>query len=195
MRAIFLVLLIGLPLTAVAQKGYQEGFLLTSHLDSTKGLVKFSRKANVPTPCLFKANKKITAREIYPGTVYGFCNREGAYFVSRSIGRSSVVFLEVLVKGRMSLYQFGDIFFVEQSDSTFFELSDGYELVEVEGERLRQKSRNFTRMLSVLMRDCPEASKKATSVKLQGKQLVEIVSFYNNCKGSKNVYFRLKGKR
>jgi hypothetical protein len=195
MRVIYLVVLIGLSGTTIAQSGYQAGFLLTTGVDTVYGLIRFSGKANVPTPCLFKLNKKSTAKEINPGTVQGFGTRKGAYFFSRSIGRSSDVFLEVLVKGRMSLYRFGDIYFVEQADKSFFELSDEYELVEIEGERLRKKSRNFTRMLSVLMGDCPEASKKASSVKLQEKSLIGLVSMYNACKGSRSKYFRIKVKQ
>lgn len=193
-KTIFFLVLLGHH-AALSQPGYHTGFLLTASQDSVRGFIKFSSKATVPTPCRFKTNKKGLEKEISAGTVYGFCYPKGAYFVSRSIGRSADVFLEVLLKGRLSLYRFGDMYFVEQGDGTFFELSDGYELVEVEGERLRKKSWNFTRLLSVLMSDCPEATKKATSVKLQEKQLVRLVSMYNSCKGSQSQYFRLKMKK
>ncbi len=195
MRSFCLVLLIGLPWSTVAQQGYQEGFLLTSSLDSVRGLVRFSSKANIPAPCLFKANKKATAKEIYPGTVHGFCTREGAYFFSRSIGRSDDVFLEVLVKGHVSLFRFGNIYFIEKADSAFFELSDELEVIMIEGQRQQQKSRNYTRMLSLLMSDCPEASKKAPTVPLREKQLIGLVAMYNKCKGSGSEYFRVKGKK
>lgn len=179
---------------ALAQQGYQEGFLLTPNLDTIRGLVRFSGKANVPTPCLFKPNKKATPQSVYPGTVHGFCTANGAYYYSRSIGRSDDVFLEVLVKGHVSLFKFGDIYFIEKADSAFFELSDEMEVVMIEGQRQQQKSRNFNRMLSLLMNDCPEASKKAPTIPLKEKQLVSLVKTYNRCKGSNSELFRVKGK-
>ena len=195
MRAILLFLLLVLSWRVAAQPGYQEGFLLTANLDSVRGLLRFSGKANIPTPCMFKSNKKAITKEFYPGSVHGFCTKAGGYFFSRSIGKSDDVFLEVLVKGHMSLFRFGQIYFVEKADSAFFELSDELEVILIEGQRQEQKSRNYTRMLSLLMSDCPEASKRAPTVPLREKPLVRLVAMYNKCKGSKSEYFRVKGKK
>jgi len=186
-------LLVGIPV--LAQHGFQEGFLLTNSLDTVRGLVRFSGKASIPTPCLFKADKKETPKEIYPGTVHGFCTVNGAYYYTRSIGKSDDVFLEVLVKGHVSLFRFGNIYFIEKADSAFFELSDEMEVVMVEGQQQQQKSRNYTRMLALLMNDCPEASKRAPSVPLKEKHLVGLVQSYNRCKGSPGELFRVKGKK
>lgn len=195
MRIILFFLAVFCYCAAASQPGYQEGFLLNSNLDSVRGLVKFSSKSNIPTPCLFKANKNATPKEIYPGTIHGFCTRAGAYFFSRSIGRSDDVFLEVLVKGNLSLFRFGHIYFIEKADSAFFELSDELEVIMLEGQRQQQKSRNYTRMLSLLMSDCPEAAKRAPTVPLRERPLIGLVAMYNKCKGSRSEYFRVKAKK
>lgn len=195
MRGLLVLLALSCGHFAIAQQGFQDGFLLTHSLDTVRGLVRFSDKADVPTPCLFKASKKSAPKEIYPGTVHGFCTSKGAYFYTRSIGKGDDVFLEVLVKGQMSLFRFGKIYFIEKADSAFFELSDELEVVMVEGQLQEQKSRNYTRMLSLLMTDCPEASKKAPTVPLKEKHLVGLVQVYNRCKGSESELFRVKGKK
>ncbi|MBL7851411.1 MAG: hypothetical protein JNN04_10955 [Cyclobacteriaceae bacterium] len=194
MRLGLLLFLVTVIHTADGQSsGYQGGFLLTHRLDTVKGLIRFQSRSASPSSCQFKADRKAAAKEYEPGSIHGFCTDDGAYYYSRSIGRTSDVFLEVLVRGYMNLFKFGDIYFVEKGDSVFFELSDEIEPMQ-EGPRPDQRSRNYTRMLSLLMNDCPEASQRATAVALKDKTLVGLVTFYNTCRGSASTLFRVKGK-
>lgn len=195
MKYALLVIAVMLVNVTFGQGGYQPGFLLTSSLDTVPGLIRFSSKASVPTPCLYRVDKKSQAKEVFPGTVHGFCTNNGAYYFTRSIGRSDDVFLEVLVKGYLNLFKFGDMFFIEKADSAFFELSDELEILFVEGQHREQKSHNYSRMLSLVTADCPEVSKQANTVPLKEKQLVRLVASYNACKGSVSNFYRVKNKR
>lgn len=193
----YLLALFALSFTAFAfgqVPGYQEGFLLTPRLDTIKGYVRFQPKITTPSPCQFKADKKSNPVAYAPGTIHGFCTNDGAYYYSRSIGRTSDVFLEVLVRGYVNLFKFGDIYFIEKGDSAFFELSDEVEIIHAEGQRQAQRSWNYTRLLALLMSDCPEASQQASAVPLKDKNLVGLVTFYNSCRGSESSLFRVKGK-
>jgi len=193
-----LLLLAALTLTTALSygqsSGYQSGFLLTHRLDTVKGLVRFQARSASPSSCLFKTSKKSEAKEYEPGSIHGFCTDDGAYYYSRSIGRTSDVFLEVLVRGYVNLFKFGDIYFIEKGDSAFFELSDEIEIIFGEGQRQPQRSKNYTRMLTLLMSDCPEASQRARDLALKDKSLVGLVTLYNTCRGSKSTLFRVKGK-
>ncbi len=194
MRKLLIGLVLAISQMGFAQPGYQEGFLLSHSLDTARGQIRFSGKADVPTPCLFKSSKQGAVQEIYPGTVHGFCTDKGAYYYSRSIGRSHDVFLEVLVKGYVSLFKFGGMFFIEKGDSAFFELSDEREVMVVEGQQQLQKSYNYARMLALVMSDCPEVSKQVSSTPLKDRPLVNLVTAYNRCKGSPSELFRVKSK-
>lgn len=192
MKATFLVALIFRLLEACGQSGYNAGTVFLPAGDSVNGFLSFSAKIQTPTPCLFKLQKTAEPATYAAGAITAFRLDNGGYFVSRAIGRSEDVFLEVLVKGHMSLYKFGSIYFIEKKDSAFFELSDEMEVLLVEGERMKKKSRNFTRMLALLMTDCVEASKQVPSVKLKEKPLVKLVGSYNTCMGSPIFYYRVK---
>lgn len=146
-------------------------------------------------PCLFRKAKKETPKEVHPGTVHGFCTDNGAYYFSRTIGGTSDVYLEVLVKGYMNLFKFGDIYFIEKGDSAFFELSDDWEVSMADGRQTPQKSRNHVRMLALMMTDCAEVSKAAAKTPLKDKHLVRLVADYNRCRGSENHLFRVKDRR
>lgn len=195
MRLLLLLVLGFLGQGAFGQSsGFQGGFLLTHRLDTIKGWVRFQAKSSAPSACQFKATKKSTAKDYEPGSIHGFCTDDGAYYYSRPIGRTSDVFLEVLVRGYVNLFKFGDIYFVEKADSAFFELSDEQEIIHAEGQRNEQRSRNYTRMLALLMSDCPEASQRAQQVSLKEKTLVGLVTLYNSCRGYESTVFRVKGK-
>ena len=192
MRSAFL-LLVTLALTEVyGQSGYQEGFLLTESLDTVRGLIRFPGKVAAPSPCQFRTQKNAPEREVFPGTVHGFCMNNGSYYYSRLVGGTDDVFLEVLVKGYMNLFRFGNIFYVEKGDSVFFELSDEREVMRAEGQTQMNKTGNYSRMLTLLMSDCPEAGKSASTTPLKEKQLVRLVVQYNRCRGSESRLFRVK---
>ncbi len=182
------------PLAYGQVNGYQRGFLLTHRLDTIKGYIRFQSRVTAPTPCQFRTDKRSAATAYEPGTIHGFCTEDGAYYYSRSIGRTSDVFLEVLVRGYVNLFKFGDIYFVEKGDSVFFELSDELDIVFMEGRRQEQRSRNYSRMLALLMSDCPDASQRASTVPLNDKNLVGLVTLYNSCRGAESSLFRVKGK-
>lgn len=174
------------------QSGYQDGFLLTTSLDTVRGSIRFTGKESAPGPCLFKTDKKVAPKEIFPGTVHGFCTNDGAYYYSRTLGSTTDVFLEVLAKGYMNLFKFGSVYYVEKGDSIFFELSDEWEVTTADGRPQQQhRSRNYTRMLALLMGDCPEVTKDAAKTPLKDKALVRLVVRYNKCRGSKTHLFRV----
>lgn len=195
MKAILVVIGLVWFHDTVGQPGFQPGYLLPTPKDTLRGLVRFSSKTTVPAPCFFKRGSKDPIQQFIPGQLSGFRLEDGSYFVPRSIGKSSDVFLEVLVKGYVSLYKFGDMYFIEKGDSAFFELSDEFELVVVEGERVKKKSRNYTRMLVLLLSDCDVATQQIPDVPLKEKQLVSLVVVYNRCKGLGGELFRVKPRR
>lgn len=180
------------PISSLAQRGFKPGYLVTPSGDSLRGLIRFDNKTRSAGPCVFKADAKAPAQEYLPGMITSFRYVNNSYFVSRSVGRSSDVFLEVVVKGYLTLYKFGDIFFVEKGDSVFFELSDDMEVVLVEGENRKKKSRNYTKLLNLLMADCLEASRKVPAVPFKEKPLIKLVALYNTCRGYENKYYRSK---
>ncbi len=180
---------------AIAQQGYDNGFLLTASLDTVPGVIRFSRRSSVPEPCLFRSAKKAETKEVHPGSVHGFCTADGAYFYSRTLGNGAEVFLEVLVKGYMNLFKFGGIYYIEKADSAFFELSHELEVSTADGRRLAQRSNNYSRMLALMMSDCEKSAKEAANTSLRDKALVRIVVNYNNCKGSSSQLFRVSNRR
>lgn len=192
MRRILIILFATTIFAAKGQQGFKEGFLLNERLDTVPGFVRFSGKENAPKPCLFKSGRNEEVREVFPGTVHGFCTTDGSYYYSRHIGNTADVFLEVLVKGYMNLFKFGDIYFVEKGDSVFFELSDQMEVIVSDGARQEMRTRNFSRMLGLLVADCPSVTPQLKKLSLREKPLVRLVTSYNLCKGSPYQVYRVK---
>lgn len=180
---------------AAGQSSYRNGHLIKLNGDTVNGYIRYGQKGSVPAPCYFKIKSKDSAKAYPPQSLRGFRLNGDRYYISRSIGKSEDVFLEILVSGKTSLYKFGKIYFIEKGPNSFFELSEGLEVSVVEGEQRKKKSRNFIRMLNILTADCPEVSKKVSTIKLKDKPLIRTVSSYNTCMGSTNTFYRKRVQR
>jgi len=176
-------------------QAYRKGFILTAQQDTVRGLIRYNETVGSAVPCYFKSGPKATVLTYSPEDIHGFRYDNDKYFISRSVGKSSDVFLEVLVKGYVSLYKFHDIYFIEKADSAFFELSDQSEELTVEGVQVRARTKNFTRMLMLLMSDCLQTSRMIQETPLKENPLIKLISVYNTCSGRRNSYFRKGSNR
>lgn len=192
MKILVFFLLIGCVSHGVSQSAYRHGVLYTNTQDTIRGLLRYSEGTGTSSPCYYKLNSSGPVTKYLPGTISGFRYDNDNYFTSRSIGKSADVFLEILVKGNVTLYKFDDIFFIQKTDSALFELSDDMEEMIIAGRQAKVRTRNYSRMLMLLMADCVETSKKVPSTLLKEKHIIRLVSSYNTCMGYSNIYYRKK---
>ena len=177
---------------AIAQSKFRNGFLLTLQNDTIRGLIKYKSNSRKAEDCWFSKSKSQPFIQYKPGEIRGFRFEKDQFYVTKSIGRSVDVFLEVLIGGTITLYRFNKIYFIEKADTLLFELSDDKDVIEMYGQRIKKKSKNFTRLLDVLMADCPNVQKEIPTVLLKEKQLVDLVHRYNQCIGSASATYRAR---
>ncbi|MBL7865121.1 MAG: hypothetical protein JNK10_09610 [Cyclobacteriaceae bacterium] len=189
-KVIFMAMLLIWSHQGLCQKGYLPGYVVQQSGDTVRGLLRFDSESRNASPCYFKQTEDAQPQTYTPGQITSFRFTNDAYFISRSIGRSADVFLEVVIRSHMTLYKFGDIFFLEKADSAFFELSDDTEVLMVEGQNVRKKSRNYVRLLNLLMADCLEATRKIPTIPFREKPLIKLVLLYNTCVGHENKFYR-----
>ena len=192
MKAILLVCATLYLSPAMAQSGFRKGFLLSTKGDTIPGFIQYSGNSKHNQYCSFR--KTTTQPDVHykPGEINGFRFENDQYYVTKSVGKSSDVFLEVLVKGNITLYRFNKIYYIEKGDSLLFELSDEKDVVEMHGQRIKKKSKNFARLLSVLMADCPKVLDQIPVLDLKEKLIIDLVQRYNQCIGSTSTTYRSK---
>jgi hypothetical protein len=125
LKAPCLVLLILLTGNIVnCQKIFREGYVIKRNGEPLYGLVEYSSNQNIPSICTFK--RFDIAREVTysPETILAFGYKSGNRYESKNL-RGNLVFFEVLVTGKIILYQRGSAFYIEKGQVGFVELTNG----------------------------------------------------------------------
>jgi hypothetical protein len=97
-----------------------------------------------------------------------------------------VVFLEILVKGSITLYRYDDRFYVEKYNDNFTELVNKQIESFKDGKRYVRSLNGHRNILKMLMDDCPDIHNKLNYVELYERDIRRIVEKYNKCVGDEN---------
>jgi hypothetical protein len=106
--------------------------------------------------------------------------------------KSNTVFLELLVRGRASLYRLGSTFFIEKDSSGLQHLKNEIKEVSVGGKTALQETHQYVGTLNMLLFDCPEVSQLVRDTQLNEKALTMLITDYNRCKGQVNIVYKAK---
>ncbi|MCP2043741.1 outer membrane beta-barrel protein [Pontibacter sp. HSC-36F09] len=190
-----LTLLVAAP--AFAQKDFREGYIVQNY-DTLQGYVDYRGAIRNSKTTTFKANPGAAEQAYSPDqlTGYGFV-KENKVYEAHTIpadGAQPVLrlFLQVLTKGRASLYSYRD-----DSDLDHFYLSkDGDDLVELRenvynkkdpetGKTFRMVDKLYLGVLGSAFADCPAMSEERfRNTTFRHGGLTKIVNDYNECMDS-----------
>ncbi len=107
-----------------AQQIFREGYVVKNSGESLTGLIEYSDKQDIPPVCTFKRFDIARSVVYYPEDIQAFGYRNGNRFESREVnGRKS--FLEVIVTGKIILYQKGSKYFIDKDHTGLTELKKG----------------------------------------------------------------------
>jgi hypothetical protein len=98
-------------------------------------------------------------------------------------------FIEVVVRGGVSLFKAEDFYFVEK-DTAFIRLINDDEERYVDGRMVLRPSNKFIGVLLYLMSDCPTIKSQVQTVRLHEKSLTRLIEDYNVCMSSPSVTYK-----
>jgi len=195
-RLIFLILLICTTEFAFSQTDYRKGYVVTNTGDTLFGLVSYRDGQKAYKRCNFKSSQAQSPVIYEPGSIVGYGFQNDKVFQSREISLkgepSKVVFLEVLVKGRVSLYKFERALFVEKEGIPLQQLISETKELSIDGRTVFQETHQYIGTLNIALFDCPEISKSIPDVKLNEKALTNLIRDYNLCKGNSSIIYKAK---
>src|SRR5688572_17612566 len=132
LRVILLILISAHHL--IAQSDFRDGFIITPSKDTIPGLINYRESARGNNFCEFKKNSSDQEIVTYaPNELFGYGFKNDKFFISREVllpdSVRKLVFLEVLVEGRITLYMLKErsyftLFFLEK-DGEFYRINDG----------------------------------------------------------------------
>jgi hypothetical protein len=179
-----------------SQTDFRKGYVITNARDTLFGFIDYREKAKAYSSCDFKVSKGQNTITYEPGSIIGYGFENDKFFQTREISiknqPSQVVFLEVIVRGFVSLYKFGNIFFIEKADSGLQQLINENKEVTVRGKSGVKKTNQHIGTINMLLFDCVEIRTKIQKVGLDERSLANLVEDYNRCKGVESITFKVK---
>lgn len=182
-----------------SQSGFRSGHIITPVNDTIRGFIEYRLGVRNFEVCSFKTSKDRPITIYKPGEINGYRFEGDKYFVSKSLDKSTEnagqVFMEVLIKGPVTLFKYKDIFFIEKKDSGFYELSEETIVTVVNGQKVERESNNFVGMLKFLLSDCEKSKELIRSIELEETALMNLVESYNQCSGARGIVYKTVNPR
>lgn len=191
-----------------AQKNFKSGFILQNG-DTIRGLVDYRGDVRSSQLVTFKQNETTPEQAYTPEDIqaYGF-DQEQKYFEAHVLpavegGASTRLFLNVLAKGKASLYHYRDTFqkenyYLSKDNGPLVELAqEVYYITDAStGQKRKVTDKKFVTVLSSVFSDCNEVSQtQLKKVSYNASSLTSIVQAYNQCVApGSSVYVQKKKK-
>lgn len=172
-------------------QSYRPGFIVKASGDTIQGLVKYRESKRKYKTCIFKTTESSTPQEYNPTDIIAYGITNDALFESRNIvndeGVEISTFLEVLIHGKLSLYEHQDMFFLKKEKGKLTRIAaetNDPGIGGIVGEiRTTTTSTKHLVLLNTLTNDCPVPQELLAKVlkKITAPNIMAIVEAYNNC--------------
>lgn len=186
MRLLFLAiggwLCFGVVNNDVFAQDYRPGYIIKSNLDSVNGYIRYSTERKNSSYSKFRPSRKEKSRTFSPDDLkgYGFHGDKrykSIYLPDDTSHRK--VFAKELAIGPLGLYQHRETFLVKK-DSFILLPVPKKEFVDSDRGKMLKQDLRYKGLLNQLVADC---SLSAENTNYSEKDLVELVTNYNRCRG------------
>lgn len=188
MKGSVLTVLLFLTVICSAQRDFREGFVIKQPGDTLFGLLNYRGGTQVYTTCIFKESSDAEAIIYTPADISGFGFPGDRLFVSKIVdpvaGDAPKTFIEVLVRGAVSLYTYNGKYFIQKNDTQLYELATVKSEIIKDGQKVNIVTKKYLGILSMVMSDCEEAGGMIPNIALDERPLTKLVEAYNTCVNS-----------
>jgi hypothetical protein len=164
--------------------------------DTIFGFLNYGESYDNYSSCQFKDNQNLNKTIYLPADISGYGFIDDRYFESRKIATEKqseeVVFLEVLIRGLVSLYKYEDVYFIEKADSGLFKLSNEPVEKVVDGNQVTIPSNRFSGLLNLFLADCAGTKSKIPRTSFTERSLSNLIEEYNKCINVPPVIYKSK---
>jgi len=197
MRQVLLTFILLFCYTSIfSQTDFRKGFIISTSGDTVPGFVNYYDGFKAFRSCAFKKSETDEAVLYEPSAIAGYGFEGDKVFEARTISIDSlparIVYLEVVVKGLMSLYKFEKTFFIEWEKNGLTQLKNDPKEVLIGKRTLIQYSNQHIAAINMYAYECPELRQRVQRLRLVEREVTKIVEDYNRCKGVSPRSFKAK---
>jgi hypothetical protein len=192
-RLIFFIIALGFTTSSFSQSDFRKGFIITSSKDTVFGLIDYREGSKPYKSCAFKKTEGESTTTYDPNEIRGYGFIEGKYFESREIKEENqiqkVIFIEVKIKGVVSLYKFDNSFLVEKTGDTLTRLYNKIEERLIDTKIVQWNTNEHVVKLNWLLFDCVDLRERIQKIRLIERELISLIEDYNQCTGKPAITY------
>ncbi len=194
-RTIFILLLFGLIFNLKAQNNFRKGYIVNFEHDTITGYVNYNTSLVNQRKCIFKKSLDDEPVEYTPPQLIAYGISNFRHYESKVLtlenSTEKRVFIEKIVSGKISLFKYNKIFYVQKEDTLFFSLEKKVvKNVYKEGKKGNIYINNHIGILLYLMSDKPELKNDINRTVLSERSLTSLISKYNLLMGAWNNTYK-----
>ncbi|MFC2188519.1 hypothetical protein ACFCT7_14480 [Fulvivirgaceae bacterium LMO-SS25] len=190
LRLFLFLVIVSLPISKIfGQSGFREGYVITISNDSLPGFLDYGAGLNLHESVKFKSQKNLPAQEFSPNDLKRFRFSNDKLYKSLKVGENSdLIFVEVLVEGRLTLSKYKKLFFLEKiNDDTIYEISEKVKENSGTGSLEQNRTTRHLGILKVLLNDS-ERPLNIEGFSISEKKFTELIVEYNSMFGEPLAY-------
>lgn len=171
------------------QSQFSEGYVITHNNDTIKGYLKLTTtKVGYKKCIMLNDNGNTTAYG--PDEIKEYGIFDYAQFRMIDVIPNRDKFYEVVVDGKLSLYEHRGIYFIEKVN-TFHEITPNKTTTDKANNQISSRYK-YLGLLKVMVNDCGQLAQKVTKKTKDRKTFSQLVKEYNECSGDGYVSFSEK---
>jgi hypothetical protein len=174
---------------------FRKGYIIKNNGDTIKGMLQPNSIENNSRYCIFKRFDIARSFQYNPKEIKGYKFQDGPEYQSFTIS-DKPVFLEILVKGKVSLSGYGKNkkFYISSDKLGWTELSNQSVTINDQQTGANTKAKDYKELLHLVMSDSPSIQDQIDNSKLDLISLKKLVEDYNKSINSTFVsYNRIEG--
>ena len=180
-----------------AQTDFKPGYIIKNTGDTIFGEIDYRGDILMGTICKFK-NSDNSIVEYSPSDILGYRFIDSKYYVSKEVD-SKKVFLEYLIKGKISIYYIrdknGEHYYLDKEDVNLTEIPYEEGIKYKNDKQYYYSSTKHFGVLNYYMQDAPGIKKKIQKIRTpQNHNLIKLAEDYNDivCDGEKCIIYEKK---
>lgn len=193
---LLIFIFIALNQTINSQNDFRKGYIISHKNDTLNGFIGYRENDSKYKTCYFKSSEEKETIIYDANQISGYRYLDDKVFISKEVLREDQtkekVFLELLVKGKATLYRYLGVFYIEMEGGELHELNDDKVLVQRDGKEYYKNSNRHIAALSYLLADCESIKEKINKVAYRELKLTKLIELYNACDGGESISFKEK---
>ncbi|MFC2124649.1 hypothetical protein ACFLU5_07535 [Bacteroidota bacterium] len=173
---------------SLGQGDSKYGYIITTKKDTVNGFIRYSKESSNYINCIFKDGLYYLERSYSPEEILGYGINNDKHFQSFNIHDTDKeaptnVFLEILISGEVSLFRYGNRFFISKSNLGLAELLVKVYDTKFGGTDSKREVNLYKSVLKAYLSDCEQIDNNVRKSTLNEQTLVNLILDYYRCTG------------